>query len=55
MNNQQNGHVILWPTWQKYETIYRLLTCTIEAKSILVMIFESFDVPLLSLVSAGFS
>ena len=28
---------------------------TIEAKSIFVMIFESFDVPLLSLVSPGFS
>ena len=27
MNNQQNGHVILWLTWQKYETMYPLLTC----------------------------
>jgi hypothetical protein len=26
MNNQQNGRVILWLTWQKYETMYRLLT-----------------------------
>ena len=28
MNNQQNGRVILWLTWQKYETMYQLLTCT---------------------------
>ena len=27
MNNQQNGLVILWLTWRKYETTYRLLTC----------------------------
>ena len=27
MNNQQNGRVILWLTWQKYETMYWLLTC----------------------------
>jgi hypothetical protein len=27
MNNQQNGRVILWLTWQKYETMYRLLSC----------------------------
>ena len=28
MNNQQNGHVILWLTQRKYETMYRLLTCS---------------------------
>ena len=28
MKNQQNGRVILWLTWQKYETMYQLLTCT---------------------------
>ena len=28
MNNHQNGHVILWLTWRKYETMYRLLTCS---------------------------
>ena len=28
MHNQQNGCVILWLTWQKYESMYRLLTCT---------------------------
>ena len=26
MNNQQDGCVILWLTWQKYETMYQLLT-----------------------------
>ena len=30
MNNQQNGRVILWLTWRKYETMYQLLTCTEE-------------------------
>ena len=30
MNNQQNGRVILWLTWQKYETMYQLLTCKEE-------------------------
>ena len=25
---KQNGHVILWLTWQNYETMYQLLTCT---------------------------
>ena len=28
MKNQQNGCVILWLTWKKYETMHRLLTCT---------------------------
>ena len=27
MNNQQNGLVILWLTWQKYKSISGLLTC----------------------------
>ena len=30
MNNQQNGRVILWLTWRKYESMYNLLTCTKE-------------------------
>ena len=32
MNNQQNGHIILWLTWRKYETMYRLSTCNIEVR-----------------------
>ena len=28
MKNQQNGCLILWLTWQNYETCYQLLTCT---------------------------